>query len=48
MKNFNLKNRFILKLWKLHLMVEGYSEKLIFGVVVVSMICLAVILLSCK
>ena len=43
MKNLNFKNRFILKLWKLQLMVEGYSEKLIFGVVIASLIGLAAI-----
>ena len=48
MKNLNFKNRFVLKLWKLHLLVEGYSERLIFGVVVVSLICLAVVLLLVK
>ena len=48
MKNFDFKNRFILKLWKLQLMVEGYSEKLIFGVVLASLVCLAVLLFLAK
>lgn len=48
MKNLNFKNRFVLKLWKLQVMVEGYSEKLIFGVVVAALICLVTVLLSVK
>ena len=48
MKNFKIKNRFILKLWKLHLLVEGYSERLILGVVVMALICLAVVLIALK